>query len=116
MVTITLFPWANSVSEEYASNFTDINEKISIAAKELGITEREVADKFIKAYMDDVYSYGCGDIDYRPRVIEHLDDIFTFIQKLIEKDYATDKNRKDMSELVMQFRQPEIRKKHWKEV
>jgi len=47
---------------KYASNFTDINEKISIAAKELGITEREVADKFIKAYMEDVYNYGCGDI------------------------------------------------------
>ena len=73
---------------KYASNFTDINEKISIAAKELGITEREVADKFIKAYMNDVYSYGCGDIDYRPRVIEHLDDIFEFIKKLIEKGYA----------------------------
>jgi len=73
---------------KYASNFTDINEKISIAAKELGITEREVADKFIKAYMDDVYSYGCGDIDYRPRVIDHLEDIFNFIQKLIDADYA----------------------------
>ena len=72
----------------YASNFTDINEKISIAAKELGITEREVADKFIKAYMEDVYSYGCGDIDYRPRVINHLEDIFNFINKLIEKGYA----------------------------
>lgn len=73
---------------KYASNFTDINEKISIAAKELGITEREVADRFIKAYMDDVHSYGCGDIDYRPRVIEHLDDIFNFIKKLIDVDYA----------------------------
>jgi len=73
---------------KYASNFTDINEKISIAAKELGITEREVADKFIKAYMEDVYNYGCGDIDYRPRVIDHLEDIFTFINKLIEKGYA----------------------------
>ena len=34
---------------KYASNFTDINEKISIAAKELSLTEREVADKFIKS-------------------------------------------------------------------
>ena len=73
---------------KYASNFTDINEKISASAKELGISEREVADKFIKAYMEDVYSYNCGDIDYRPRVIEHLDDIFAFIKKLIEKGYA----------------------------
>ena len=30
---------------KYASNFTDINEKISIAAKELGITEREVVHR-----------------------------------------------------------------------
>lgn len=73
---------------KYASNFTDINEKISNAAKELGICEREVADRFIKAYMEDVHSYNCGDIDYRPRVIEHLDDIFNFILKLIEKGYA----------------------------
>lgn len=72
----------------YASNFTDINEKISIAAKELSLTEREVADKFIKAYMDDVDSYGCSLIDNRPRVTEHLEDIFKFISKLIEKGYA----------------------------
>jgi len=72
----------------YASNYTDINEKISIAAKQLSLTEREVADKFIKAYIDDVHNYGCGDIDYRPRVTEHLDDIIKFIEKLIEKDYA----------------------------
>lgn len=73
---------------KYASNFTDINEKISIAAKELGITEREVADKFIKAYLEDVNSYQCSSISYRPRVIDHLDDIINFISKLIEMDYA----------------------------
>lgn len=72
----------------YASNFTDINEKISIAAKELKITEREVANKFIKAYLEDVNSYQCSDITYRPRVINHLDDIINFINKLIDKDYA----------------------------
>lgn len=73
---------------KYASNFTDINPKIISAAKELGITEREVADKFIKAYLEDVASYNCTDIDYRPTVIENLDNIFAFITKLIEKDYA----------------------------
>lgn len=72
----------------YASNFTDINPKIIKAAEELKITEREVADKFIKAYLDDLKSYNCSEIDERPRVIDHLDDIFNFIEKLIEKDYA----------------------------
>ncbi len=73
---------------KYASNYTDINPKITRAAETLGITEREVADKFIKAYEEDLKNYNCSNIDYRPRVINYLDDIFNFISKLIEKDYA----------------------------
>lgn len=72
----------------YASNFTDINPKIITMAKELGITEREVANKFIEAYLNDLKNYNCSNIDERPTVIDHLDDIFNFITKLIEKDYA----------------------------
>lgn len=73
---------------KYASNYTDINPKITKAAETLGVTEREVADKFIKAYEEDLKNYNCSNIDYRPRVINYLDDIFNFISKLIEKDYA----------------------------
>lgn len=73
---------------KYASNYTDINPKITKAAEALGMTEREVADKFIKAYEEDLKNYNCSNIDYRPRVINYLDDIFNFISKLIEKDYA----------------------------
>ncbi len=72
----------------YASNFTDINPKIIAAAETLGITEREVANRFIKAYLEDVKNYQCVPIDYRPTVLENLDAIFAFIEKLIEKDYA----------------------------
>ena len=73
---------------KYASNYTDINPKITKAAETLGVTEREVADKFIKAYEEDLKNYNCSNIDYRPRVINYLDDIFNFISKLIEKGYA----------------------------
>lgn len=73
---------------KYASNYTDINPKITKAAKELSITEREVADRFIKAYEEDLKNYNCSNIDYRPRVIDYLEDIFNFINKLIEKGYA----------------------------
>src|SRR5574344_602977 len=72
----------------YASNFTDVNPKIISAAKELGITEREVADKFIKAYLDDLKSYNCVDVDIHPRVIDNMDNIINFVSKLIEKGYA----------------------------
>ena len=72
----------------YASNFTDINPKIIKAAEELGITEREVANKFIAAYLKDLEAYQCGKIDIHPTVLENLDNIYIFIEKLIEKGYA----------------------------
>lgn len=72
----------------YASNFTDINPKIIAAAKTLEITEREVANKFIKAYLDDLAAYECGRIDYHPTVLENLNNIYDFIAKLLEKGYA----------------------------
>lgn len=72
----------------YASNFTDINYKITKVAIEENITEREVAEKFIKAYLDDLERYNCSEINYRPKVLDNLDNIFEFIEKLIEKDYA----------------------------
>lgn len=72
----------------YASNFTDINPKITMAAKELAITEREVAERFINAYLEDLRNYNCSEITYRPKVVNHLDDIFNFIDALLKKDYA----------------------------
>lgn len=75
-----------------ASNFTDINPKIIKAAADMGITEREVANKFIKAYLDDVKSYNCNNMDYRPNVLENLDNIYEFIKALIDKDFAYEKD------------------------
>ena len=72
----------------YASNFTDINEKITNAAIEQNLTEREVAEKYIEAYLNDLKNYNISEIDYRPRVIDNLDNIFNFIEELIKKDYA----------------------------
>lgn len=72
----------------YASNFTDINPKIIAAAKTLEITEREVANKFIQAYLDDLAAYECGRIEYHPTVLENLNNIYDFITKLLEKGYA----------------------------
>ena len=72
----------------YASNFTDVDDKIIKKAKELGISEKELTEKFIKIYLDDVKSLNCLDIDYRPKVTEHMDEIIDFIGKLLENGYA----------------------------
>jgi len=72
----------------YASNFTDVDDKIIKAAKEAGVTEKELTDKFIKIYLDDVKALNCLDIDYRPRVTETMPEIIDFIQLLIDKGHA----------------------------
>jgi cysteinyl-tRNA synthetase len=48
----------------------------------------EVTEKFMKAYLDDVHALGCMDATHRPRVTEHMNDIITFIEALIQKGYA----------------------------
>ena len=72
----------------YASNFTDVDDKIINAALELEATEKELTDKFIKIYLEDVQSLNCLDITYRPRVTENMATIIEFIALLLEKGYA----------------------------
>ena len=73
---------------KYASNFTDVDDKIIKAAKEAGVTEKELTEKYIKIYLDDVKALNCLDIDYRPKVTETMDEIIAYIQELIDKGAA----------------------------
>ena len=73
---------------KYASNFTDVDDKIIKAAKELGVTEKELTEKYIKIYLEDVKALNCLDIDYRPKVTETMDQIIAYIQELIDKGAA----------------------------
>jgi cysteinyl-tRNA synthetase len=73
---------------KYASNFTDIDDKIIEASIEEGISEKEIAEKYAKLYLEDLKKVNCLDIDYRPKVTEYISDIIDFINILIEKGYA----------------------------
>lgn len=73
---------------KYASNFTDVDDKIIKAAKEAGVTEKELTEKYIKIYLDDVKALNCLDIDFRPKVTETMDEIIDYIQLLMDKGYA----------------------------
>lgn len=72
----------------YVSNFTDVDDKIIKAAKELSITAPEVADRFIKAFEEDTNALNVQPATLHPRVMDHIPDIIAFIEVLIEKGYA----------------------------
>lgn len=72
----------------YVSNFTDVDDKIIRAAKELELTAPEVADRFIEAFKEDTQALNVKPACSHPRVMDHIPDIIEFIEALIEKDFA----------------------------
>lgn len=72
----------------FISNYTDIDDKIIKQAKEEGISEKEVAEKYIAAFEEDMHNVHSLKPDYQPRVTETMPLIIKFISDLIEKGYA----------------------------
>lgn len=72
----------------YISNFTDVDDKIIKAANEAGMTTKELSDKFIAAFKDDVAKLGVKPATKNPRVIDYIDQIIDFVQALLDKGYA----------------------------
>lgn len=72
----------------FVSNYTDVDDKIIKAAKQEEITEKELTDKYIKAYEDVRRDLHLEFPTYAPRVTETMDQIIAFIAKLIDLGYA----------------------------
>ena len=70
------------------SNYTDVDDKIIKVAKECGVSEKEITEKFIKAYNDDRLALHAMMPDAAPRVTETMDAIIAFIELLVKKDHA----------------------------
>ena len=73
---------------DYLMNFTYVDDKIIRAAKELGTTAPEVAERFINAFNEDTAALNVKPATMNPRVMDHIEDIIAFIAALVEKGYA----------------------------
>ncbi|UII56053.1 cysteine--tRNA ligase [Cytobacillus spongiae] len=73
---------------QFVSNFTDVDDKLIKAARELGEDVPTIAERFIDAYFEDVSALGCDRADVHPRVTESMEIIIEFITGLIEKGFA----------------------------
>ena len=72
----------------FISNFTDIDDKIIKQAKEEGVSEKQIAEKYIEAFEKDRENIHSLKPDYQPRVTETMEDIIAFINQLVEKGFA----------------------------
>lgn len=77
---------------KYVSNYTDVDDKIIRRSKELGISEKELTDKMIAAYNDIRHKLNAADLYKTPRVTETIDEIISFIDGLVDKGAAYEKD------------------------
>ena len=72
----------------FVQNFTDIDDKMINKANELGITVKELADRYIAEYFKDADGLGIKRATVHPRATENIDAIIGIIRELEEKGYA----------------------------
>ena len=79
---------AEGYTVTYASNFTDVDDKIINKAIEENTTEAVIAQRYIDAYQDLRTQLNTHRPDITPRVTETMDDIIAFIKEMVDNGSA----------------------------
>ncbi len=72
----------------YVRNYTDVDDKIINRANERGISSRELAEEFIKAFDEDMDALGLARPTFEPRATEYIPQIIALVERLIDKGLA----------------------------
>jgi cysteinyl-tRNA synthetase len=72
----------------FVRNFTDVDDKIIKKAAEEKIASEEVAEKYIKAFHEDMDTLGVLRADLEPRCTDHIQEMIAVIQRLVTKNQA----------------------------
>lgn len=76
----------------YVQNFTDINEKIVARAREENLTPEELAEKYTRAYLEDIEQLNVKKASHYVKATENIDAIIHMIETLVAKGYAYEVN------------------------
>ena len=76
----------------YVSNITDIDDKIIDAAHELNEPIKNLTTKYTKIYNDDMGYLNVKLPDIQPHATDHINEMIDLIKKLIENNYAYEKD------------------------
>ncbi|HPI38354.1 MAG TPA: cysteine--tRNA ligase [Ignavibacteriaceae bacterium] len=76
----------------FAMNLTDVDDKIIKKANESGNTPSEVAEKYIKAFFEDIENLKVRKADIYPKATGHIVEIIKFIQTLETNGFAYNKD------------------------
>lgn len=72
----------------FARNFTDVDDKIINRANQEGISSGEVAEKYIKAFHEDMDKLNVLRADLEPKATDHIQDMIKLCEELIASGHA----------------------------
>ena len=72
----------------YARNITDVDDKINQASIDTNTPIREITDKYTEIYHGDVGALGVQLPTIEPRATEHIEEMISLIEVLIDKGHA----------------------------
>jgi len=73
---------------KFVQNFTDVDDKIINASKQLGIEPNQVSERFIDQYFKDFDRLNVMRADVYPKATEHIQEMQTLVKGLIDKNFA----------------------------
>ena len=75
----------------FVVNFTDIDDKIINKANDEGVTAKEIAERYIEAFLEDAHGLNLYDyVTMNPKATDYIEQMIEFIQGLIDKGAAYD--------------------------
>ena len=72
----------------YASNVTDVDDKINRAAAEEGVEIATIARRWATVWEEDVAALGVLPPDHRPRATEHIPQMISLVRRLLGTGHA----------------------------
>ncbi len=69
-------------------NITDVDDKLIVQAQKDGTSVKELAEQVTADYLNCLAALSVDGIDHMPRATEHIDEILTMNQGLIDKGFA----------------------------
>ena len=72
----------------YASNITDVDDKINQAAAEQGVDIATITGRWSRVWQEDIEALGVLMPDRRPRATEHIPQMISLIQRLLDSGHA----------------------------
>lgn len=78
----------SNIKVNHVSNITDIDDKIIIESQKQNISEKELSEKFTKAFNEDVKKINVLAPHSQPGVLENMDEIIKVIDQLLQNGFA----------------------------